>query len=223
MWNPRRTEPGKGVTTPTRDPFEQGRALRHLGRAAPALAELARELGPLDIRLIRDPLTALVSSITHQQVSMSAGRTIFNRLRAACPRRSITAKALIALPESKLRGAGLSRQKAGYIRNVAEAFTERRLSAPGLRRMSDDEVVQATTKIVGVGRWTAEMLLIFCLGRPDVWPVHDLGIRTGVARLFGLAELPPATELQEIAEPWRPYRTVASLYLWRSLAPAQPI
>ena len=134
-----------------------------------------------------------------------------------CPRRRLTPAAIMALDHDTLRAAGLSRQKAAYVRNMAEAFASRELSAAKLRRMSDDEVVEATTRIKGVGRWTAEMLLIFCLERPDVWPVDDLGLRKAVRNFLAMTEMPRPAEIQAVADPWRPYRSYATWYLWRSL------
>lgn len=147
---------------------------------------------------------------------MSAAAAIQRRLRAACGGR-VTPAALLCLDGEALRALGLSRQKAEYVRNVADAFSSRQLTAARLRRMTDEEVIAATTAIRGVGRWTAEMLLIFCLERPDVWPVDDFGLRTAVGRFLGLSETPPPSAIRDVADPWRPYRSYATWYLWRSL------
>lgn len=192
-------------------------AVRHFRRVAPELATLAAHIGPYEPKVTANPFVALLGSITHQQVSMAAGTTIFNRLLDLCPRRRLTPAAIQALDDPTLRTAGLSRQKVAYIRNIADEFASGRLTAAKLRRMPDEDVIAATTQIKGVGRWTAEMLLIFSLQRPDVWPVDDLGLRNAVQRhLRVTAPLKPA-ELTALAEPWRPYRTVATWYLWRSL------
>ena len=116
-----------------------------------------------------------------------------------------------------LRGAGLSRQKATYLRELSTAFASGDLSTRTLKRMPDEEVIAATTRVKGIGRWTAEMLLIFCLERPDVWPVDDLGLRKAVRQFLNLDDMPSAQTLNELAEPWRPYRSYATWYLWRSL------
>ncbi len=192
-------------------------ALRHLRRVDPRLRQLIDHIGPHRPQITRAPFRALLGSIIHQQVSMSAAAAIQRRVRDLCPRGRLTPAALLALSEDTLRGAGLSRQKATYVRNVAEEFAARRLTPAKLRRWSDAEVIAATTRIKGVGRWTAEMLLIFCLERPDVWPVDDLGLRKAVRHLLRLKELPAAASLHELAEPWRPYRSYATWYLWRSL------
>jgi len=126
-------------------------------------------------------------------------------------------QALLALPEARLREAGLSRQKAACVRGVAEAFAERRLDARRLRRLGDEAVVEALTQLRGVGEWTAHMLLISSFGRPDVLPVGDYGVRKAAMLLYDLAALPKPPELEAIGEAWRPYRSVASWYLWRHL------
>lgn len=200
------------------DMFRRRRqAAAHLRQADARLAAIIDRVGSYELTLTRNPFCALVGSIVQQQVSMSAGAAIQRRLRALCPHGRITPGALLSLKEGELRGAGLSRQKVGYVRNVAEAFSTRTLTAARLRRMSDDEVIAATTALKGVGRWTAEMLLIFCLDRPDVWPVDDFGVKAAVRRFLNLEELPKRQVLLDLAEPWRPHRTCAAWYLWRSL------
>jgi DNA-3-methyladenine glycosylase II len=192
-------------------------AVRHLSAADARLAELIRRIGPHRPIITANPFAALVASITQQQVSMSAARAVQRRLRELCPQRRVTPNALLALETTALRGAGLSRQKAEYVHILAEAFATRTLTAAGLRHMNDDEVIAATTALKGIGRWTAEMLLIFCLERPDVWPVDDLGLRKAVQNFFTLKDMPPARDIRELADPWRPYRSYATWYLWRSL------
>ncbi len=117
--------------------------------------------------------------------------------------------------DEQLRTAGISRQKAGYMRSIAEHFANGHLSDRKLMRMPDDEIIDAVTQIKGVGRWTADMLLMFCIGRPDVLPVGDLGIQNAMKLAYGLDAAPKAPEMEEIAGPWRPYRSAGSWYLWR--------
>ena len=124
----------------------------------------------------------------------------------------------MATADEALRGAGLSRQKTGYLRDLAHKFSDGAIDAAALPSLSDDQVVAHVTRINGIGRWTAEMLLMFCLGRPDVLPVDDLGLRRAAQRAYGLPELPKTIDLERLAEPWRPHRSVATWYLWRSLA-----
>jgi DNA-3-methyladenine glycosylase II len=192
-------------------------ALGHLSAAHAQWPVLIARVGPYCPALISDPFVALVGSILHQQVSMSAATTIFKRVKALCPRGRITPGAILAISEPELRAAGLSRQKAAYMHNLAESFTARQVTPAGLRKATDDEVVEAVTRIKGVGRWTAEMLLMFCLHRPDVWPVHDLGLQKAAQQFFGMRKPPEPKALVKMGEPWRPYRTYATWYLWRSL------
>jgi DNA-3-methyladenine glycosylase II len=199
------------------------RAIRHLSAVDTRLGGLIARIGPYEPAITRDPFVALIGSIIHQQVSMSAGAAIRGRLRAVCPRRRLTPAAILALNGSELRAVGLSRQKAAYVRNIAAAFASQALTRSGLRHMRDEDVITATTLIKGVGRWTAEMLLIFCLERPDVWPVDDFGLRKAVQTFAQLPELPTPAAIRDLADPWRPYRTYATWYLWRSLAsPIKP-
>lgn len=178
---------------------------------------MIEKIGPHRPRISRDPFKTLVGSIVQQQISMSAAAAIQNRLVDACPDRRMTPEALLALRTPRLRKIGLSRQKAIYLRDLAVHFKDGRLSPAKLRRMPDDEVIEATTQVHGIGRWTAEMLLIFCLERPDVWPVDDLGIRKAVRNYLGESELPDRKRLDAVALPWRPFRSYASWYFWRSL------
>jgi DNA-3-methyladenine glycosylase II len=192
-------------------------AARHLRRVDPRFGVLIDHIGPHALIVTRDPFLALAGSIIQQQVSMAAAAAIQRRVRALCPRNRLTPRSVMSLSLDELRAAGLSRQKSQYLHNIAEAFASRRLTPAKLRRMSDDDVIAATTLIKGVGRWTAEMLLIFCLERPDVWPVDDLGLRKAVGRFFDLPELPTPAAIRDVADPWRPYRSYATWYLWRSL------
>ncbi len=164
-----------------------------------------------------DPFLTLVHSITQQQVSMSAAAAIFKRLKALCPRGRVRPAAILALEAGDLRSVGLSWRKAGYVRDLAEHFDTGQLQTRRLRMMSDEEVVEAVTKVKGIGRWTAEMLLMFCLERPDVWPIDDLGVRKAAQAFFELAEMPTASAIRDLADRWRPHRSYATWYLWRSL------
>ncbi|TWT46285.1 DNA-3-methyladenine glycosylase [Phycisphaerae bacterium RAS1] len=192
-------------------------AAEHLSAGDPRMGALIARVGPHRPIITRDPFAALAGAITQQQVSMSAARSMQRKLKAMCPRGRLTPAAISALDLRKLRSAGLSRQKALYMRGLAEAFAARTLTPRKLRGMTDEAVIEATTAVKGIGRWTAEMLLIFCLERPDVWPVDDLGLRKAMQRYHGLPEMPKAREIADAGDLWRPYRSYATWYLWRSL------
>ena len=202
-------------------------AERQLSGADPVLGALIAAGGPLDAEERRrgrpeEAYGALLRSIVGQQLSTKAARTIYNRVCALFDDCVPAPSQLLAADPDALRGAGLSRAKVAYLRDLAEHVEDGRLELDRLDELDDEEIVAELTAVKGLGRWTAEMFLMFHLGRPDVLPVGDLGIRRAVERAYGLAELPAAPELERIAEPWRPQRTLACLYLWRSLdnAPA---
>lgn len=192
-------------------------AVRHLTRADPRLGALIRRIGPHRPIITPNPFVTLVGSILQQQISMSAAAAVQKRVASLCPRGRVTPAAILGLSDDELRGAGLSRQKTKYVRSLAEHFASGILNSRKLRTMTDEEVIAATTQVKGVGRWTAEMLLIFCLERPDVWPIDDLGLRKAIRNFLGLDDLPDAKTMHAAGEPCRPYRTYASWYLWRSL------
>jgi 3-methyladenine DNA glycosylase/8-oxoguanine DNA glycosylase len=206
---------------PPTPPYDFAAAVDHLRRSDPRLAEVIDRLGPcrLEIDPAVTPYAALLESIVYQQLTGKAAATIFRRLcglfdSGRVPR----ARAIAEAPIERLREAGLSQAKARAVKDLAEKALARRI--PGRARlaaMSDEEIIERLTEVRGVGRWTVEMLLIFTLGRPDVLPVHDYGVRKGFARAFGKRKLPAPKALARHGERWRPYRTVASWYLWRVL------
>lgn len=200
-----------------RDAKQNGAALSHLRKADKRLARIIDQVGPYEIQITHDPFVTLLGSIIHQQLSMKAAATIRARVRDLCPRKRMSAGNILAISEQELRGAGLSRQKVRYVRDLSEHFLDGRLKAAALRRMDDEQVVAATTQVLGIGKWTAEMLLIFCLQRPDVWPVDDLGVQVAARKLLGKRKPLEKAKLQTLGDPWRPYRTYAAWYLWRSL------
>lgn len=164
-----------------------------------------------------DPFSALVRTITAQQISTKAAATIHGRLVGLMPGGVATPAALRSISDEQLRTAGLSRQKSAYLRDLGEKVASGALPIDALHELTDEEVVQAIVKVKGLGRWSAEMFLMFRLRRPDVLPVGDLGILTATQRLYRLRKKPTAARMIEIGEAWRPYRTVACWYLWRSL------
>lgn len=198
---------------------DYARARRVLLRRDPVLAAIIRRHGPCALGAARDRFdhfSMLVRAIVFQQLSTKAATTIHGRLLALMPD-GTDAACLAALKEDQLRAAGISRQKAGYLRDLCEQVSSGAVPLKDLDAMSDEAVIGALTRIKGVGRWTAEMFLIFRLQRPDVLPVGDLGIINAVQRAYRLRKPPTPTRLTRIGEAWRPYRSVASWYLWRSL------
>jgi DNA-3-methyladenine glycosylase II len=180
-------------------------------RDDPDLGPLVDEHGEVVVEPHEDPFERLVVSIVRQQVSMDAAAAIRERLFDAV---DATPEAMAAADPAVLRDAGLSSQKVEYVRNVADAFTERGYDRDYFRELTDDAVHDELTSIAGVGPWTANMFLMFGLGREDVFPVGDLGIRKGMQVLFG--EDTTRAEMREVAERWQPYRSYASLYVWRA-------
>jgi len=165
------------------------------------------------------PFDALAESIAYQQLSGKAAATIFGRVRALYPKRKwLDPELLLATPDETLRAAGLSRAKTAALKDLAAKTIDGTVpSGRALIRMTDDEIIARLTTVRGIGRWTVEMLLLFDLGRPDVWPVDDYGVRKGFAKTFGRRKLPSPKQLMRFGEKWRPYRSVAAWYFWRAL------
>ena len=204
-----------------------GGADDHLRSVDHVMRRLIDEGGPIhpdrDRRGSRpDPYEALARAIVGQQLSTKAARSIWERLVEILGGAFPQAADLLAVDPEAVRSAGLSRSKVSFLRDLAERIEDGRLDVGGLVDLSDEDVIAALTEIKGVGPWTAEMFLIFHLGRPDVLSTGDLGIRRAAQIAYGLDDLPGPTDLERIAEPWRPHRTLGCLYLWRSLdnAPA---
>jgi DNA-3-methyladenine glycosylase II len=195
-------------------------ALRVL-RKDPVMARLIARVGPLRLEPtgLLSPFDSLVQAITYQQLNGKAASTILGRVRALFPNPELLEPAvLLELTEEALRGAGLSRAKLAACRDLAERALDGTVpTAHVLSALTDDEIVERLTQVRGVGRWTAEMLLIFRLGRPDVLPVDDYGVRKGFAVAYGKRKLPTPKALAKFGERWRPYRSAASWYLWRAL------
>lgn len=205
------------MRTPRIDVDLLARASRTLRRRDPVLRPVIARVGPCVLPRRGDPYAYLVRAVLFQQITGAAGRAIEARLHAAFAGGVPTPAQLRRARDPKLRGVGLSRQKIASLRSIATAFDDGTLEARKLARMDDDEVVEAVTVVRGVGEWTAHMLLMFSLHRPDVLPVGDYGVRKAARDLYGLADLPKRAELEAISERWRPYRSIASWYLWRSM------
>lgn len=184
-------------------------------RADPVLARLIRAAGASILQPRNDAFYSLSRSIVAQQISVHAAEAVWQRLVAAVG--AMTPSAICGHSEEAIHACGLSRRKAFYLVNLAEQFRDRALGDKPWNRMDDEQVIDTLVEIKGIGRWTAEMFLIFHLLRPDVLPVTDIGIQKAVARHYNAGERLTAEELIAIAEPWRPWRSVASWYLWRSL------
>ena len=196
-------------------------AHQHIAATDPRIAALIARSLRYNIKpapLIR-PFDALAESIAYQQLSGKAAATIFGRVRALYPRRKyLDPEKILATPDESFRAAGLSRSKIAAVKDLAAKTIDGTVpSARAIARMSDEEIILRLTEVRGIGRWTVEMLLLFDLGRPDVWPVDDYGVRKGFAKIFGRRKLPTPKELMKLGEKWRPYRSVAAWYFWRAL------
>ena len=192
-------------------------AERHLKRRDPVLGAVIRQVGPCLYSLQRDRFGMLVRSIVFQQISGAAARTILGRLTDALPGNQLAAEGLAALSPEQYRLAGVSKQKAGYLQSLAELSLTGDLRLTRIGRYADDEIIDQLTQVRGIGVWTAQMFLMFSLGRPDVLPWDDLGVRQAIRKLYGLPQMPTRAESERIAAPWRPYASVASWYCWQSL------
>ncbi|WP_438027375.1 methylated-DNA--[protein]-cysteine S-methyltransferase [Sorangium sp. So ce233] len=206
--------------------FDTDAAVEHVRASDAALARLIDAVGPFRMRLDRTSslFVALAESIVYQQLTGKAAATIFARVRALFPRAHAgpTPEQILRAQDEKLRGAGLSRAKLLALRDLARRAADGELpTLAEAHRMEDEELVERLTQVRGVGRWTVEMLLMFRLGRPDVLPVDDYGIRKGFAIALGQGDLPARKALEQHGARWRPYRTVASWYLWRAVDTAR--
>ena len=193
-------------------------AILHLRKSDPILSEIIERVGEYRIEF-RDPdFETLVKSIVYQQLSGRVASIIFGRLAAAAGGK-VTPEKVLKLRPSRMRSLGLSSQKTAYIRDLARHTRDGAVMFEELTAMSDREVVERLTQVKGIGVWTVHMFLIFALRRTDVLPTGDLGIRNAIRKAYGLEELPTTAEIEAMADRWRPYCTVASWYLWRSLEP----
>jgi DNA-3-methyladenine glycosylase II len=195
------------------------RARRHFAAVDPVMHDLMQRVGPcrLDTRVAPDTFQALVRAVAAQQVSAKAARTVFERLTALMPGGRLRPEPMLALDPEVLRTTGLGPTKTRYIRDLAEHVRDGRLPVRRLERFDDDAVIRALTDVRGIGVWTAEVFLIFQLQRLDVFPAADLALLTAIQRVYGRRTRPTPAQARVLAERWRPYRSIASWYLWRSL------
>lgn len=193
--------------------------MRHLRRSDPRLAAAIASVGRcgLEFTPMRSPFHSLMSAITYQQLSGKAAATILGRVVALFPaEHGPHPELLLGLPDEALRGAGLSRNKVLALRDLAAKVLDGTVpEMRGLKALPDEEIIERLTQVRGIGRWTVEMLLISTLGRPDVLPVTDLGIRKGLQRVYGMKRLPAYSTVERAGRAWSPYRSIASWYLWR--------
>ena len=202
--------------------FDPKAAVRHLRASDPALARVIDAVGPfrLELKKTASVFGALAEAIVYQQLTGKAAATIFGRVCALFPRAraGLTAEQLLRAPDEQLRGAGLSRAKLLALRDLARRAVDGEIpTLAQIRRMDDEAIIERLIAVRGIGRWTAEMLLIFRLGRPDVLPVDDYGVRKGLGIALKKRALPARAELEKRGARWKPYRTVASWYLWRAV------
>lgn len=193
------------------------RALRHLRKNDPVLAEVIRQVGPFQLQLRRGRFESLVRSILAQQISTAVARSMWKKLQQRVAPNRVTPESLSRLSLDELRTVGLSRQKSTYLHDLAQKVADGTVRLHRVHRLTDEEVIDELIQVKGIGRWTVQMFLIFCLGRPDVFAPDDFGLRSAIQRLYDLPDLPKRAEAEEIAAAWRPHSTVASWYLWRSL------
>ena len=204
--------------------FSIEEALTHLHRVDPKLGKVMDRVGPYDAPRRSDPYAALVRAILFQQLAGAAANAIQNRFFAIHPPegRPPAPPELLETTDEQFRAAGISRQKMGYLRDLASHVADGRLKLDELPTLDDDEVIQRITAVKGLGEWSAHMFLMFHLGRPDVLPTGDLGVRNGMRITYDLPEAPTPKQAVEIGAPWAPFRSVGSWYMWRAGEPTAP-
>ena len=183
----------------------------------PKLAKIINQVGPFQIKITKNRYQSLIESIATQQLSGAAANSIMKKFRKLYNHKFPKPIDVINTSPQNLRKTGLSRMKIKYIKELSKKIENKKLDLKTISNLTDDEVINHLTEVKGIGRWTAEMFLIFSLGRLDVLPVDDLGLKKGIQLMFSLNELPKGEEIEELAQKWRPYRTVATWYLWKSL------
>jgi DNA-3-methyladenine glycosylase II len=203
-------------THPTLDPAVIAQAEAHLRAVDDPTAQLIDRVGPCMLAPQTDLFAELLRAIIAQQISTKAQAAITARIVGYYAPAPITPQAILATPDADLRALGCSRAKVIYLKDLSARIVAGTLDLDRLPALPDDEIITELVAVKGIGRWTAEMLLIFALGRPDVWPIDDLGIVLGVQQVYALPERPKREDLATIGERWRPFRTVMSWYLWRS-------
>lgn len=197
------------------DPNVFKRGFNHIRKKDPTLGRVLAQHGVIDFRVEGGIYESLVESILSQQLAGPAATSIIRKVRAIYPQGTLDAADVYSTPARKLRAAGVSPQKLGYLKDLSKKVAHGGIDLEALREMEDEEILRVLDEVKGIGPWTVQMLLIFTLGRPDVFPADDLGVRKGIQGVYSLKNLPDRREMESLSEKWRPYRTVASLYLWR--------
>jgi DNA-3-methyladenine glycosylase II len=193
------------------------KGVRYLKKKDPVLAKIIGSTGPIRFKLDDDHYEAIVGSIIYQQLAGSAARAILNRFKGLYEGRLPSPREYLSTHIARLRSSGLSPQKISYIKDLAERLEDGRLDLKRLEEMSDEEAMSELDAVRGIGRWTAEMFLLFKLGRTDVLPVDDLGLRKAAKNAYRLRKLPSKERFEELAKDWHPYSSISTLYLWRSV------
>ena len=199
------------------DPKVWQRGIRYLKRNDPILARIISRVGPVEFELDHDHYEAVVGSIIYQQLAGSAARAILNRFKQLYGGKLPSPREYLATDVQKLRGSGLSPQKISYIKDLAERLENGTLDLKRLETLPDEDALDELDNVRGIGRWTAEMFLIFKLGRTDVLPVDDLGLRKAAQKAYRLRNLPGRDRFEQLAEKWHPYSSISAFYLWKSM------
>ena len=193
-------------------------AIQYLCKVDSNLEKIIKIVGKYSINIRNDPFQSLVESIIYQQLAGRAANAIYNRFINYYNNKQITPARILNSPNDNLKKVGLSNRKIDYLKNLASHVYDGRINLEELPKMNDDEIINKLVNVKGIGRWTSEMFLIFSLGRQDILPVTDLGVRKAIQKVYSLSELPKPNIMMEIAKPWRPYRSIATWYLWKSLS-----
>ena len=193
-------------------------ALQYLCKADSNLEKIIKVVGKYSIKIRNDPFQSLIESIIYQQLAGKAANAIYNRFINYYDNKEITPARILNSSNDNLKKVGLSNRKIDYLKDLASHIYDGRINLEELPTMNDEEIINKLVNVKGIGRWTSEMFLIFSLGRQDVLPVTDLGVRKAIQKVYSLSELPKPNTMMEIAEPWRPYRSIATWYLWKSLS-----
>ena len=191
--------------------------LEHFDENDAVMAEVIRRMGPFKLKRNRNYFQVLCKAIVGQQISIKAAESIFHRFQGLFVNSRPTAEKVESIPEQKLRGVGLSTQKVKYLKDLSAKFLDGSVRPHRMAYQDNEEIIRQLTSVYGVGRWTAEMFLIFSLNRMDVLPVGDLGLRAGVQQLYNMRALPTPVKVRSVGKKWQPYQTVGTWYTWRSM------